>query len=94
MCNAVTPREWEVLKLVSQGFTNKGIARELGITEGTVKIHMQHIFEKMGTRSRMQLIIMMVTHENQGKGIVQTDTDAMLRATAVLGEPKTTELLP
>jgi two-component system, NarL family, nitrate/nitrite response regulator NarL len=53
----LTPREHQVLELVEQGFKNKEIALELGISSGTVKIHLKHIFEKTGVRGRYGLAI-------------------------------------
>jgi len=52
----LTPRERQVALLVIQGLSNKGVARELGLREGTVKIHLHNIFQKLGTRSRFGLI--------------------------------------
>jgi len=49
---ALTPRENEVLKLVVEGRTNKEIGKELGVTEVTVKKHMQSIFTKLNATSR------------------------------------------
>jgi FixJ family two-component response regulator len=47
----LTPREREVMALVSAGFLNKQIAAEIGISEITVKIHRGHAMKKMGTKS-------------------------------------------
>jgi DNA-binding NarL/FixJ family response regulator len=51
---ALSPREREVLELVRQGFTNADIARALFISESTVKVHVRHILEKTGARSRTE----------------------------------------
>jgi DNA-binding CsgD family transcriptional regulator len=50
----LTPREEEVLSLVRQGLSNRQIARALWITESTAKVHVRHIFEKLGVRSRTE----------------------------------------
>jgi DNA-binding NarL/FixJ family response regulator len=50
----LTPREREVLGLVSQGLTNKEIASALFVSEATAKVHVRHIFEKLGVRSRTE----------------------------------------
>jgi ATP/maltotriose-dependent transcriptional regulator MalT len=47
-------REEEVLRLISVGFSNAAIANELYISEATVKVHVRHILEKMGARSRTE----------------------------------------
>ena len=53
----LTAREQQVLQLVRQGYRNKEIAQELGITPGTVKIHLKHVFEKTGVRGRYALAL-------------------------------------
>jgi len=53
----LTPREQQILELVREGLKNKEIAEELGIRPGTVKIHLKHIFEKTGIRSRYGLAL-------------------------------------
>jgi ATP/maltotriose-dependent transcriptional regulator MalT len=50
----LTPRETEVLNLVAQGLTNRAIAEALFISQATVKVHVLHIFEKLGVRSRTE----------------------------------------
>ncbi len=49
---ALSAREIEVLELVAQGTSNKEIARQLWISETTVKSHLLHIFEKLGVKDR------------------------------------------
>lgn len=53
----ITPRERDIIGLVSKGLKNKEIAAELSITPGTVKVHLMHIFEKTGVKDRFQLAI-------------------------------------
>ena len=48
----LTPREVEVLQLISQGLRNKEVGAMLGITEGTVQIHVKNIFAKLGVNDR------------------------------------------
>jgi FixJ family two-component response regulator len=52
----LTPREREVLALVSSGLMNKQVAAELGLAEITVKIHRGHIMKKMDARSLADLV--------------------------------------
>lgn len=52
----LTAREMEVLELIAQGFPNKGIAVELGISEHTVKFHVGSILTKLGAASRAEAL--------------------------------------
>jgi two-component system nitrate/nitrite response regulator NarP len=54
---ALSDRERAVVGLVLRGMRNRGIADELGIGEGTVKVHLHNIFEKFGVSSRTELAI-------------------------------------
>jgi DNA-binding NarL/FixJ family response regulator len=49
----LTPRELEVLQLVIEGKTNRGIASELFISEKTVEFHLDHLYAKIGARTRV-----------------------------------------
>jgi ATP/maltotriose-dependent transcriptional regulator MalT len=51
---ALSRREQEILDLVRQGLTNDEIARTLFLSVSTVKVHMRHIFEKLGVRTRTE----------------------------------------
>ena len=55
---ALSPRERGIAGLVQRGLRNKEIADELGLTEGTVKVHLHKIFEKLDLRSRTELILL------------------------------------
>lgn len=48
----LSPRELEVLRLVASGATNRSAARQLFISEATVKTHLLHLYEKLGVRDR------------------------------------------
>jgi DNA-binding CsgD family transcriptional regulator len=52
----LTPREAEVLRLLAAGLSNGEIARDLVISEHTVKTHINHVFSKTGSRDRAQAI--------------------------------------
>ena len=49
----LTPREIEILQLVLAGRTNKAIAAEIFISEKTVEFHLDHIYTKIGMRTRL-----------------------------------------
>jgi two-component system nitrate/nitrite response regulator NarL len=53
----LTPRELEIVRLAAEGLRNREIAERLSITEGTVKIHLHNIYEKLGVNGRSQLIL-------------------------------------
>jgi two-component system nitrate/nitrite response regulator NarL len=55
IANSLTSREAELAHLVSRGLRNKEIARELHLSEGTVKIYLHHIYRKLGLGGRTQL---------------------------------------
>ncbi len=52
---SVTPRERELIELVRQGLRNRDIAAQLGVTEGTVKVYLHAIFDKLGVDNRTEL---------------------------------------
>ena len=54
----LSSRERAVATLVQRGLRNKEIADELGLTEGTVKVHLHKVFEKLSIRSRAELILL------------------------------------
>lgn len=53
----LTPRELEVLKLLAEGLPNKTIAFRLGVTEHTVKFHVNAILRKLGAQSRTEAVV-------------------------------------
>jgi ATP/maltotriose-dependent transcriptional regulator MalT len=57
----LTPREREVLHLIARGITNREAAKALFISEATVKVHVRHIFEKLGVRTRTEAALRVVT---------------------------------
>jgi DNA-binding NarL/FixJ family response regulator len=57
----LSDREKQITGLVGRGLKNKDIAGELGISENTVKRHLQSIFSKTGTRDRLELAVLAVS---------------------------------
>lgn len=64
----LTRRQEELVRLVGQGLRNREIADQCGLTEGTVKIHLHHVFTKLGIRSRSQLILMLAEEAQANVG--------------------------
>ena len=53
----LTPRQEQVLECLARGLPNKLIARELGLTEGTVKVHLMAIFKALEVRNRTEAVL-------------------------------------
>lgn len=60
---SLSPREREILEQIAQGASNKEIARQCGIAETTVKIHVQHILRKLGLSSRVQAAVLVAERQ-------------------------------
>ena len=58
----LSPREQEILRGIARGASNKAIARDLGIAETTVKIHVQHVLRKLDVASRVQAAVIASEH--------------------------------
>jgi two-component system, NarL family, nitrate/nitrite response regulator NarL len=52
---ALTDRERQIMRLVSEGLSNKEIGRRLNLTDGTIKVHLHHIFQKLEVGNRTAL---------------------------------------
>lgn len=57
LINKLTNQEQQILKLIAKGFTNKAIAKNLNITEATVKVHVKNLLKKLGLRSRVEAAV-------------------------------------
>jgi DNA-binding NarL/FixJ family response regulator len=55
--HGLTPREIEVLRMVSVGASNKEVADALGLSVRTIEVHMSHVLEKLGARSRTEAVV-------------------------------------
>lgn len=63
----LTNREIAVLQCIAKGMSNKAIARELDISDGTVKVHVKHVLRKLSFRSRVEAAVWMTEKERDGK---------------------------
>ena len=61
----LTPRENEILILISKGMSNKEIARKLNIVETTVKVHVKNLLRKLNLRSRVEAAVWVVEREKE-----------------------------
>jgi two-component system, NarL family, nitrate/nitrite response regulator NarL len=64
----LTPRELEILCHLAEGQSNKVIARNLGISDGTVKLHVKAILRKLDVHSRVEAAVIAVEENICGKG--------------------------
>ncbi len=62
---SLTPRELEIVRMVARGLRNRAIAEQLFISEGTVKIHLHNIYQKLEVDGRLELAV-----RARGKGLV------------------------
>ena len=53
----LSSREREILRMVAGGLRNRAIAEKLGIGEGTVKVHVHNIYEKLDVNGRIELVL-------------------------------------
>ena len=60
----LTDRERTILRCLAEGKSNKLIARELDITEGTVKVHVKHLLRKLNFRSRVEAAVWAVAQSS------------------------------
>ena len=60
--NKLSDREIEVLSLIAKGRSNKEVGAQLGVTEGTVKIHVTNIFSKLEVTARTEAIVVALRH--------------------------------
>ena len=69
----LTPRENEILVLMAEGQGNKVIARNLGISDGTVNLHVNAVLRKLDVHSRVEAAVMYVEYSHQSTNQVESD---------------------
>jgi len=69
MLARLTSRERDILKQIAKGLSNKLIARELNISDGTVKVHVKYILKKLELRSRVEAAVWMVNQNSANQSM-------------------------
>ena len=69
----LTPRESEILELMAAGQGNKVIARNLGISDGTVKLHVKAVLRKLDVHSRVEAAVMYIEYSHQSANQIEPD---------------------
>jgi two-component system nitrate/nitrite response regulator NarL len=67
----LTPRETEILELMAEGQGNKLIARNLGISDGTVKLHVKAVLRKLGVHSRVEAAVMYIEYNHRAAAPIE-----------------------
>jgi RNA polymerase sigma factor (sigma-70 family) len=62
----LTDRERQIMRLVSEGLSNKAIGRRLNIADGTIKQHLHHIYQKLEINNRTVLAALAISHPDHG----------------------------
>jgi DNA-binding NarL/FixJ family response regulator len=68
----LTPREEEVVQLLSEGLRNREIAARLNLSDNTIKNYIFRIFEKLGFSNRVEVVLYATNRAQEGKGPAQT----------------------
>lgn len=74
----LTDRERQIMRLVSEGLSNKEIGRRLNITDGTIKVHLHHIFQKLEISNRTVLAAIAISQDD-GAGLVPEHESSRFR---------------
>jgi ATP/maltotriose-dependent transcriptional regulator MalT len=78
--NSLSTRQAEVLALLCEGLANKEIARALGISACTVKLHVQGVLQKLGAANRVQAVVFAYRNSYVGGRAVERKGEAAERA--------------
>ena len=85
LVQTLTPRERQVVVSLCEGNSNKMIARQLNLTEGTVKVHLSNIYNKLGVANRTALTALTIVHRDQLDPGVSDVFDTDWKADASMG---------
>jgi two-component system, NarL family, nitrate/nitrite response regulator NarL len=68
---ALTDRERQIMRLVSEGLSNKEIGRRLNLADGTIKVHLHHIFQKLEVGNRTALAAFAILQHDQSDSTLE-----------------------
>ncbi|WFU78286.1 response regulator transcription factor [Bradyrhizobium sp. CIAT3101] len=71
----LTDRERQIIRLVSEGLSNKEIGRRLNIADGTIKVHLHHIFQKLEISNRTALAALAISQSDWGTPVKSTESE-------------------
>lgn len=75
----LTGRERQIMRLVSEGLSNKEIGRCLNITDGTIKVHLHHIFQKLDISNRTVLAALAISRSELNLEVREVDAPGLLQ---------------
>jgi two-component system, NarL family, nitrate/nitrite response regulator NarL len=81
----LTPRQCEIVTMLGEGKSNKEIAREAKVLEGTIKLHVRGIMRKLGARNRTEVVIVAARSGYLSNGALGTEAPVSKRTTANAG---------
>lgn len=73
--SVLTDRERQIMRLVSEGLSNKQIGRRLNTADGTVKVHLHHIFQKLEISNRTELAALAISQNDRGAPVKSTESE-------------------
>src|SRR6266403_1923642 len=82
----LTDRERQIMRLVSEGLSNKEIGRRLNIADGTIKQHLHHIYQKLEISNRTVLAALAISQKIKFRGIIKRTLAASQHSEVVKGE--------
>lgn len=74
MLDVLTDRERQIMRLVSEGLSNKEIGRRLNITDGTIKVHLHNIFQKLEINNRTVLATLAISRDDTPGGVLENES--------------------
>jgi two-component system nitrate/nitrite response regulator NarL len=72
--SVLTDREHQIMRLVSEGLSNKEIGRRLNLTDGTIKVHLHNIFQKLEVSNRTALAAFAMSQDDHPDSLLKIDT--------------------